>query len=180
MKAADWISLAGVVVAALSALVAVVSAKRAAAAQRAAANHQAKAETERRLARQAAEDAATAQRQTAAEAGRVAEAVEEQNRRAEEQTEQAEGVPWQIRHHDGDLYDLWNTTNITKFGVHISGPGIVGRGPLAFDRIDGRSSVQFLIPPFGAEYNQVVVTWHRREDQTDEPRQWTGNKPPKL
>jgi hypothetical protein len=182
VKAADWISLAGVVVAALSALVAVVSAKRATTAQSAAADHQARAETERRLAREAAEEAATAQRQTAAEAGRVAKAVEEQNRRADEQVEQAEGVPWEIRHSELDVYDLLNITNTTKFAVEISGPGVapLGEGSLAFERIDGRSSAQFMVAPFGGEYNQVVVTWHRREDKTDEPRQWTGNKPPKL
>lgn len=111
----------------------------------------------------------------------MAKAVEEQNRRAEEETEQAEGVPWEIKHHGGDLYDLRNITNTTKFGVQISGPGVAGgSSPLTFDRVDGRSSVQFLIAPFGTEYNQVVVAWHRREDQTDEPRRWTGNKPPKL
>lgn len=179
VKAADWISLAGVAVAALSALVAMVSAKRAAAAQRAAATHQASAETERRLARQAAEDAAIAQREAAAEAGRVAEAIENQNQRADERAQQAEGVPWRITHHDRDLYDLWNDTNTAKFGVEVSGPGVAGvDGP--FDRIDGRSSEQFLINPFGAGFTQVVVTWHRREDLSDEPRRWTCSKPPKL
>jgi hypothetical protein len=179
VKAADWISLAGVVVAALSALVAVVSARRATAAQSAAATHQAVAETERRLARQAAEDAATAQRETAAEAGRVAKAIEEQNQRANEHAQQAEGVPWRITHHDGDLYDLWNDTNTAKFGVEVSGRGVAGvDGP--FDRIDGRSSEQFLIAPFGPGSTQVLVTWHRLEDLSDEARQWTGSKPPKL
>jgi hypothetical protein len=99
----------------------------------------------------------------------VAKAIEEQNRRADEQAEQAEGVPWRITHHDGDLYDLWNDTNTAKFGVQVSGPGVAGvSGP--FDRIDGRSSEQFLIAPFGAGYTQVVVTWHLREDLSDEPR----------
>ena len=105
------------------------------------------------MARQAAEDAATAQRETAAEAGRVAKAIEEQNRRADEQAEQAEGVPWRITHHDGDLYDLWNDANTAKFGVQVSGPGVAGvSGP--FDRVDGRSSEQFLIAPFGAALMQ--------------------------
>ena len=103
VKAADWFSLAGVVAAAVSAIVAVVSAKRAAAAQSAAANHEAKAETQRRLATEAAEEAAVAQRQTAAEAGRVAKAIEERNRMAEEQAEGAEGVPWRVEYREGDL-----------------------------------------------------------------------------
>jgi hypothetical protein len=48
------------------------------------------------------------------------------------------------------------------------------------DRIDGRSSVDFFGFNAMGVGDRVEVTWHRREDRTDEPRQWNGNKPPKL
>jgi hypothetical protein len=176
VKAADWFSLAGVVAAAVSAFVAVVSAKRAAAAQSAAANHEARAEIQRRLATQAAEEAAVAQRQTAAEAGRVAKAIEERNRMAEEQAERAEGVPWRVEYREGDLFEVKNITNTTKFGVQISGPGVLR--PVAVDRIDGHGSAEFYRHPASGGNNQVEVIWYRREDLSDEPRRWTGTRPP--
>lgn len=171
MDGANWISLGSLAAAAVSAAVAVVQARRASAAKDAAEHYEARAEQNAERATKAAEDAAAWQRQTA-------EALEKQNRLVEERAEQAEGVPWEIRHHDGDLYDLWNITNTTKFGVQISGGGI-GGGPLRFDRIDGRSSARFLIAPFGAEADRIDVTWHRHQDLSDEPRSWRGNRPPK-
>jgi phage protein D len=174
----NWISLAGVVIAGGSAIWAVVSARRAAAAQARAAHYQARAEQNAERATQAAEEATVAQRQSAAAAQRSAEALEKQNRMAEEQAEQAEGVPWRIEHREGDLYELINITDTTKFGVQISGPGVLH--PKTVDRIDGHSSAEFYGHPASGGNNQVDVTWHRREDLSDEPRPWRGNKPPKL
>lgn len=166
------------IVAGVSASVAVAQARRAKVSKVAADHAQARAEQNAERATQAAEEAAAWERQSATAAKRVADALVEQNRRADEREEQAEGVPWEIKHHDGDQYDLRNITNTTKWGGQISGLGVAG-GPVAFDRIDGRSSVRFLIAPFGAESDRVVVTWHRREDLSDDAQQWTGNRPPK-
>lgn len=177
MKAADWISLASFVAAAVSAVVALVQAKRASTSQSAAAHSQARAEQNAERATQAAEEAAAWQRKAASAAERSAEALEAQNRMAEELGEQAEGVPWEITYREGSLFDLWNTTGTTKFGVQISGGGVLR--PKAVDRIDGCSSVDFFATSHMGAGNDVLITWHRREDQTDEPRQWRGNKPPK-
>ncbi|MCV7006755.1 hypothetical protein [Mycobacterium gordonae] len=179
MKAAEWISLAGVVVTVVATTWAIVSAKRAAAAQSAAAHYQARAEQNAERATKAAEDAAVAQRQAALEAGRAAAALEEQNRRAEEQSELAEGVPWRITYRKGSLYDLWNDTGTTKFGVQISGEGVLRAKTV--DRFYGRSSVEFLGLDAMGVGDEVEVRWHRREDHSDEPPQlWVGNKPPRL
>ncbi|WP_322860111.1 hypothetical protein U8D42_12750 [Mycobacterium europaeum] len=178
MKAAEWISLGSFVAAAVSAFVAFLQARRAKASQDAAAHYQARAEQNAERATQAAEEAATAQRQTATEAGRVAKAIEEQNRVAEQRAEQAEGVPWQIRHREGDLCDLWNITETTKFGVRIEGGGVLQ--PKTVDRIDGRSSAEFFATRHMGASNDVLVTWYRRADLSDEPRRWRGNKPPRL
>lgn len=185
MNAANWIALGSfiaatvsAIVAGTSAIVAVLQARRAKASKEAADNAQVKAELNAERATKAAEEAAAWQRQAASAAQRSADALEEQNRRADEQAEQAEGVPWEIRYREGDLYDLLNITDTTKFGVQISGSGVLR--PKTVDRIDGRSSEEF----FGANYsgsgNQVDVTWHRHEDLSDQPRLWSGNKPPKL
>jgi hypothetical protein len=173
----NGITLAGVVVSAVSATVALVQAKRAGAAQRAAAGSEAKAETERRLARSAAEEAAVAQREAAAAAKRTADAIEEQNRRADEEAELAEGVPWRITFRTGSLYDLWNDSDRPKFGVHISGEGVLRDKTVA--RIDGRSSTDFMGLDAMGVGSRVDVTWHLREDRSDEPRRWSGNKPPR-
>lgn len=177
MNAANWISVGSFIAAAASATVAVVQAKRASASEAAAAHHQARAEQNAERATKAAEEAAAWQRQSADAAQRSADALVEQNRRADEQAEQAEGVPWDIKYREGDLFDLWNVTETTKFGVQISGGGVLR--PKAVDRVDGRSPVEFFGHPASGANNQVNVTWHRREDKTDEPRQWTGRKPPK-
>ncbi|GAY16240.1 hypothetical protein [Mycobacterium sp. shizuoka-1] len=180
MKLADWISLASFVAAAISAAVAVLQARRAATSRSAAQHHEARAEHDAERAIKAAEQAAAWQLQAAAAAQRSADALEQQNRLVEERAEQAEGVPWEIRHNYGDTYNLVNVTTTAKFGVQISGRGVAGE-QLTFDRIDGRSSSgQFGIAPFGAEFSQVDVTWHRREDLSDTPQRWSGNKPPKV
>jgi hypothetical protein len=95
----------------------------------------------------------------------------------EEQADLAEGVPWRIEYRTGSLYDLWNDTGTPKFHVRISGKGVLSEKTV--DRIDGRSSTDFMgLGAMGAG-DQVDVTWHRREDRSDEPRRWTGDKPPK-
>lgn|GEM_PF-7093909 len=177
MNAANWISLASFIAAAVSATVAAVQARRASTSQSSAAHSQARAEQQAERATQAAEEAAAWQRQAASAAQQSADALVEQNRRADEQAERAEGVPWEIRYREGDLYDLWNITDTTKFGVQISGSGVLR--PKTVDRIDGRSSEEFFGTSHSGAGNQVEVTWHRREDLSDESRPWLGSKPPK-
>ena len=173
----DWISLGGVVVSAGSAIWAVVSARRASAAEAKADGYKAKAEEHARRATAAAEDAVVAQRQSADAAKRAADALERQNRIAEEQADLSEGVPWRIEHRSGSTYDLWNDTG-PKFHIHVAGEGI--QRPKDVERIDGRSSVDFMVlDSWSSGGDKVVVTWHRREDASDEPRRWSGNKPPK-
>jgi ATPase subunit of ABC transporter with duplicated ATPase domains len=173
----DWISLAGVSVSAASAVWAVVSARRANAAERRAEHYQARAEQQAERAAMAAEEAAAAQAQSATAAKRSAEALEKQIRMAEEQAEQSEGVPWSIAFRTGSTYELWNESNTPKYHVHISGEGVLRDKAVA--RIDGRSSTDFMGLDASGVGDQVDVTWHRREDASDEPRQWSGNKPPK-
>jgi hypothetical protein len=176
MDGGNWISLAGVVVAGGSALWAVVSARRASQAQAKAEHYQARAERQAERATKAAEDAAVAEMESAAAAKRAADALERQNRIAEEQADLAEGVPWRIEFQTGSTYDLWNDTQTPKFHVQISGEGVLRAKTI--EHIDGRSSADFMGLNAMGVGDRVEVAWHRREDQSDEPRRWSGNKPP--
>lgn len=178
VDAGNWITLAGVVITGGSTIWAVISAKRAAAARSEAAHHQVRAEQNAERATQAAEEAAAWQRQTATAAQQVAEAIAEQNRRADEDAELAEGVPWRITFRTGSTYDLWNDSDRPKFGVHIFGEGVLREKTV--DRIDGRSSEDFMALHASGKGSRVKIVWHRREDRADEPRQWSGNRPPRL
>jgi hypothetical protein len=173
----DWSTLAGAVIAGGSAVWAVVSARRAGRAQERAEHYQARAEQNAERATQAAEKAAAAETQSAAAAKRAADALERQNQIAEEQADLAEGVPWRIEYRTGSLYDLWNDTGTPKFNVRIEGEGVLRSKTV--ERIDGRSSVDFMGFDASGQGDKVEVTWHRRDDQSDEPRRWSGNKPPK-
>lgn len=184
VQLSDSINLAGVVISGTSALIAafsatwaVVSARRARSAEEKADHYQATAEQQARRATLAAEEAASAQRESAAAAQRAADALEKQNQMAEEQGDLAEGVPWRIEFQVGSRYDLWNDTQTPKFHVHIFGEGVLREKTVP--RIDGRSSADFMGLDAMGVGSQVGVTWHRREDRSDEPRRWTGNKPPK-
>lgn len=174
----DWINLAGVLVSVFSAGFAVLSSRRASAAEEKAQKYQARAETQSRLARQAAEAAAVAQRESAEAASRAATALEKQIQMAEEQAELAEGVPWDVQHRKGSLWELWNVTDSPKFRVEISGPGVSSsHKPPVVDRMDGRSSVEFRgTTGYGAS-RRVEVRWHRREDAQGEPLVWAGTMP---
>lgn len=177
MDGGNWISLAGVVIAGGSAVWAVVSARRAGRAQQRAEHYQARAEQNAERATQAAERAAVAETESAAAAKRAAAALERQNQIAEQQADLAEGVPWRLEYRTGSTYELWNDTDIPKFHVQIAGEGVLR--PKTVDRIDGRSSVDFMGFDAWGKGDKVEVAWHRREDQSDEPRRWSGNKPPK-
>jgi hypothetical protein len=177
MNAGNWISLAAVVVAGGSALWSVVSARRASRAQAKAEHYQARAEQQAERATKAAEHAAVAETASAAAAERAADALEKQNKMAEDQTDLAEGVPWRIEFQTGSTYDLWNDTQTPKFHVQISGEGVLRDKTV--ERIDGRSSTDFMALNAMGIGDRVDVTWHRREDQSDETQRWSGNKPPR-
>lgn len=179
MDAGDWITLAGVVVSAGSALWAVRSARRASDAEEKADKYRDTAETQARLATAAAEKAAIAQEQSAAAEKRAADALEKQIRLAVEQAAAAEWVPWRVEHRTGAIWELRNHSDYPKFIVKISGPGVSKRrAPAVIDRIDGHSAHEFWgTTDHGAEL-RVEVTWHRREDEQDDPLTWSGAMPP--
>jgi hypothetical protein len=88
-----------------------------------------------------------------------------------------EPVPWRLTYREGDVYELWNDSESPKFHVQISGEGVVGEKTV--DRIDGRSSVEFMGLSAAGVGNQVVVTWHRLEDRSDAQGRWAGTRPRK-
>jgi hypothetical protein len=86
-----------------------------------------------------------------------------------------ERTPWRIEHRSGSMYELWNDSDTPKFYVGITGEGV--RFPRTAPRIDGHSSTSFQGPDAMDAGTQVEVTWHRRQDQSDKTRHWTGKTP---
>jgi hypothetical protein len=86
-----------------------------------------------------------------------------------------ERTPWRIEHQSGPTYELWNDSDTPKFYVGITGKGV--RYPRTAPRIDGHSSMTFQGLDAMDASTQVDVTWHRRQDQSDKPRRWTGKTP---
>ena len=86
-----------------------------------------------------------------------------------------ERTPWRIEHRSGPTYELWNDSATPKFYVGITGEGV--RFPRTAPRIDGHSSTSFQGLDAMDAGTQVDVIWHRRQDQSDKPRRWTGNTP---
>lgn len=170
MDAGDWISLAGVGVAGGSAIWAAASA-------RAAKNAQVVADDRAEAAVKAERAAVAAQRDIADQVSRYADIEAERSRRAADDAEAAEGVPWRLLHHRGDMYEALNESDRPKFGVVVEGPKLIN--PEMAARVDGRSSMQFRAIPAAGLGDEIVVTWHRLEDKSDAPRTWSGIKPPK-
>ncbi len=86
-----------------------------------------------------------------------------------------ERTPWRIEHRSGSMYELWNDSATPKFYVEITGEGV--RYARTTPRIDGHSSTSFQGLDAMDAGTQVDVTWHRRQDQSDKPRRWTGKTP---
>ena len=84
-------------------------------------------------------------------------------------------TPWRIKHRSESTYELWNDSDTPKFYVGVTGEGV--RFPRTAPRIDGHSSRSFQGWDAIDAGTQVDVTWHRREDQSDKPRRWTGKTP---
>ncbi len=124
-----------------------------------------------------AEDAAAAVLRSTAAAERSARALEEKNRIVAKLTRAIERAPWRIEYRSGSTYELWNDSATPKFYVRITGEGVLR--PRTVPRIDGHSSTSFHGLDAMDVGTQVDITWHRREDQSDRPRRWTGNKLPK-
>jgi len=107
-------------------------------------------------------------------------AADEQSRARKEKKRIAaiERAPWRIEYRSGSTYELRNDSATPKFYVRITGEGVLyGR---TAPRIDGHSSMSFEGLDATDVGTHVDVTWHRREDQSDRPRRWTGNtRPPK-
>ena len=122
-----------------------------------------------------AEDTAAAVLRSTAAAERAARAIKEKKRIAAQQAKAIERAPWRIEYRSGSTYELWNDSATPKFYVRITGEGVLYLRTAP--RIDGHSSMSF--HGLDAIDAEVDVTWHRREDQSDRPRRWTGNKPPK-
>ena len=122
----------------------------------------------------AGDTAAAVSRSTAA-AERSARAGKEKKRIAAGLARAIERAPWRIEHRSGPMYELWNDSATPKFYVGITGEGV--RFPRTAPRIDGHSSMSFQGLDAMDAGTQVDVTWHRRQDQSDKPRRWTGNTP---
>jgi hypothetical protein len=86
-------------------------------------------------------------------------------------------VPWRIAFRTGSTYDLWNESPKPKFHMQFGGEGVLRSK--TEQRVDGRSSTSFMGLDASGASDQVVVTWHRREDLSDEQQRWSGNKPAK-
>ncbi len=124
-----------------------------------------------------AETTAAAVLRSAGAAERAANAHKEKRRLAARLARAIEREPWRIEHRSGSTYELWNDSATPKFYVGITGEGVLY--PRTAPRIDRYSSTSFQGPDAMDVGTQVDVTWHRREDQSDKIRRWTGNTPPK-
>ncbi|MGA9674294.1 MAG: hypothetical protein WBR28_03290 [Mycobacterium sp.] len=118
--------------------------------------------------------AAAVSRSTAA-AERSDRAGKEKKRIAAQLARAIERTPWRIEHRSGPMYELRNDSETPKFYVGITGEGV--RFPRTAPRIDGHSSISFQGLDAMDAGTQVDVTWHRRQDQSDKPRRWTGKTP---
>jgi hypothetical protein len=106
---------------------------------------------------------------------KTAAAIERQNRRTDEEAAQAEGVPRRITFRIGSLYDLWSDSDRPKFGVRIFGEVVLRDKTV--DRIDGRSSEEFMGPNGSRSSTRFEITWRRREACLDEPQRRGTSRP---
>ena len=113
-------------------------------------------------------------RSTAA-AERSGRARKEKKRIAAQLARAIDRAPWRIEHRSESTYELWNDSAAPKFYVGITGEGV--RYSRTAPRIDGHNSTSFQGLDAMDAGTQVDVTWHRREDQSDRPRRWTGKTP---
>ncbi len=122
-----------------------------------------------------AEDPAVAVSRSTAAAERSGRARKEKKRIAAQLARAIERAPWRIEHRSGPIYELWNDSATPKFYVGITGEGV--RYSRTAPRIDAHSSTSFQGLDAMDAGTQVDVAWHRRQDQSDKPRRWTGKTP---
>lgn len=87
-------------------------------------------------------------------------------------------IPWALRYRAGNWYELVNDGNEPAYAVVLDGPNVHG-GAQQHSVIDPHSAVRFtarVSRQLG--FRDVVVTWHRREDRTDDQMSWTRPLPP--
>ncbi|BBX67827.1 hypothetical protein [Mycolicibacterium psychrotolerans] len=130
------------------------------------------AEHERRAV-EAAESAASAEKRSADAAERSAAAVEAQERRAAEQEDAAEADPWifQPIPGDPDVY-LFNRSRSPKYGVTAAGFK-VHNSSQKWQVIGPGKRVELGVLRVMHPDDEVVITWHQREDRSDTPRSAT-------
>ena len=96
--------------------------------------------------------------------------------RAEAITAQ-EKAPWRISKVGNMAWALENVTATAKYAVQFSGAVLDGKSR-AIAKIDGYTTARirgaFTSWQTGDE---LTVTWHRREDLSDEPLTWDGRLP---
>jgi hypothetical protein len=125
-----------------------------------------------REAKQHADDALAAQKQTAEETKRLATAQERQTRLAELEAEAAERAPWRIEHRR-DIPHRVNKTFTPKYGVSVDGAVRPGPGN-SWDVIQGGGSQALdVLPPLAQMTNRpIIVQWHLKEDRSDQVLVW--------
>jgi ATPase subunit of ABC transporter with duplicated ATPase domains len=160
VNAANWINLVGVIVAGVSAIVAVRSACRARNAESAAAEHQ-------RQSLKAAQDAANHAKRSADAEQRIAAATEAHQRRRTDEVAAAELDPWELAPIPGDpdCY-LINTSKTAKYDVIVNGFK-VHNGPARFDMIGPGKCEELSIMRISHPDDTVEVKWHRQQDLSD-------------
>ena len=165
MNAGNWISLAGVIIAGVSATVAVLSARGARKAESAAAEHE-------RQALEAARDAAGHAKRSADAEERVAGVAESQERRQSDETDAVDADPWMLEPIPGeDNCYLINRSKSSKYGVSVAGLK-VHNGPAQFDAIGPGKCKELSIMRIYDPDDSVQISWYRKSDHSD-PRQST-------
>jgi len=87
--------------------------------------------------------------------------------------------PWELVHSSGGGYLLKNAGDEQAHAVRIEGSS-VHRGPVERDVVDARSAVKFMaLLSWGEVPSDIVVTWHRLANRSDETQTWRAPLPSK-
>lgn len=166
MDVGDGINLAGVIISGASAIWAWRSASSAKAAEQ-------EAEDRAEAALKAERAAVAAQRDIAEQLKRVADTDDQH-------TAELDADPWSLEPipGSGDC-NLINRTHSAKYGVTVTGYK-VHEGPVHFERIGPGKSVEVGINRIWADENDVQITWHQRQDRSDEPATTTEPIPSRI
>jgi hypothetical protein len=157
VNAGNWISLAGVIIAGVSAALAVRSARRARKAESAAAEHE-------RQALEAARDAAGHAKRSADAEERMATVVESQERREVSERSAVERFPWKLLSIPG--YDdcmLHNTSRAVLYAVEVQGEKIA-YGPMVLPAVGPDQQEEVLIWRVLQMDDDVLITWQIDEE----------------